>query len=199
MSLFCWILSTSVTERKERSQESTSSRRRSWEMKLLSSPVALSAGLSFLEEEDDDDVCREQKKYWRNTGSMWDRLSSSFADTNVVGENISFGSPSPLRRSVRELGEFSHPRSMGDCIIHSLRSWSVRESEGLMLRQRFRSCWGISWEIASAERREACVMIAVIVNVGYDEGVAEYTHMPSDCPIPSRDEALRSEGLPRLL
>ena len=122
-------------------------------MKLLSNPVALSAGLSFLEEEDDD-VCREQKKYWRNTGSMWDRLSSSLAETNVVGESISFGSPSPLRRRVRESGELSHSRSLGDCIIHSTRSWSVRVSEAPILRQRFRSCWGIWWEIASAERRE---------------------------------------------
>ena len=132
-------------------------------MKLLSSPVALSAGMSFLEDEEDD-VCREQKKYWSNTGSMWARLSSSLADTNVVGENISFGSPSPLRRRVRELGELSHSRSLGDCIIHSTRSWSARVSEAPMFRQRFRSFWGISWEIASAETRESCVTVAVNVN-----------------------------------
>ena len=167
-------------------------------MKLLSSPVALSAGFSFLED-DDDDVCREQKKYWRNTGSMWDRLSSSLAETNVVGENISFGSPSPLRRRVRELGELSHSRSLGDCIIHSTRSWSVRVSEAPMFRQRFRSCWGISWGIPNVRRREPWVMVAVIVNFGYDEQVSGCTHMLSDCPIPSRDEPLRSEGAPRLL
>lgn len=165
-------------------------------MKLFSNPVALSAGLSFLK---DDDVCSEQKKYWRNTGSMCDRLSSSFADTNVVGENISFGSPSPLRRRVRELGELSQSRRMGDCIIHSMRSWSVRVSEAPKFRQRFRSCWGNSWEIASAEKREACVMVAVIVNAGYDEEVSEFTHMLSDCPVLARDEPLRSEGVPRLL
>ena len=166
-------------------------------MKPFSRPVALSAGLSFLR---DDDVCSEQKKYWRNTGSMWDRLSSSFADTNVVGENISFGSPSPLRRRVRELGALSHSRRMGDCIIHSMRSWSVRVNEAPIFRQLFKSCWGISWEIASAERREAWVMVAVmIVNFGYDEEVSESTHMLSDCPFPARDEPLRSEGVPHLL
>ena len=166
-------------------------------MKLFSSPVALSVGLSFLEE--DDDVCREQKKYWRNTGSMWERLSSSLADTNVVGENISFGSPSPLRRRVRELGELSHSRSLGDCIIHSTRSWSVRVSEAPMFRQRFRSCWGISWDIASAERRKPWVMVAVIVNVGYCAQVSGYTHTLPGCPVPSRNELLRSEGVPHLL
>ena len=130
---------------------------------------------------------------------MWDRLSSSLADTNVVGENMSFGSPSPLRRRVRELGELSHSRSLGDCIIHSTRSWSMRVSEAHMLRQRFRSCWGISCEIASAERREPWVMAAVIVNVGYHEEISGYPHMLLYCPVPSRDEPLRSEGVPHLL
>ena len=42
-------------------------------------------------------------------------------------------------------------------------------------------------------------MVAVIVNVGYDEEVSGYTHMLLNCLIPSRDESLRSEGVPHLL
>ena len=129
---FCWILPRSVVERKVRSHEM--SRSRSWERKLLINPVAL-AVVSFL-----DVVCSEQKKCCEMIGSMCPRLSNSLADKNVVDENISFASPSPLSKRVRDLGEFSHSRSFGDCNIHLTRSWSVRLSDVPMLKQRFRSC-----------------------------------------------------------
>lgn len=103
-------------------------------MKLLTKPVA-SAMLSFLEL-----VCSEQKNDCRNIGSMCARLSDSLADRNVVGGNISFASPSPLSKKVRDSGALSHSRSLDDRIIHSTRSWSVRLRDVPMSRQRFRSC-----------------------------------------------------------
>ncbi len=155
MSLF-WIFSTSALERKARSQGT--SRSRSWATKLLISPVA-SAMVSFL-----DVVCREQKKWSVIIGSMCARLSSSLADTNVVGGNISFASPSPLSNSVRDPGKFSHSRRVGERIIHSTRSWSVRLSDVPVLRQRFRSCWGTSGGESSDERRDFLVMAALNVS-----------------------------------
>ena len=42
-------------------------------------------------------------------------------------------------------------------------------------------------------------MVAVIVNDEYCEEVFGYTHVLLVCPIPLRDEPLRSEAVPHLL
>lgn len=123
-------------------------------------------------------MCSEQKKCCDKIGCMWFRLSASLEAKKVVGENVSVASPSPLMRRVRDLGvKMSHSRSLGDCIIHSTRSWSVRLRDVPMLRQRFRSCWGMSGDVPSADRRVGWVTSALKFSGGDCEGGYGLAHL----------------------